>query len=167
MEEFLITSMTYSDMEEKLASHLGSCYREEDWADAKKALFSGDDDNSLSLDNLRALRARHIFQLLSISGIHSGIQPGRSWMNKVDDIANRYAASSSSQVPVPSPPRVPSGNAELLEYDVERPSPPPPVVPIHSQDVVPELPTWLVTVPGQYTISNDVFYPPLIMIFSV
>ena len=100
MEEFLITSMTYPDMEEKLASHLGSRYREEDWADAKKALFSGDDDNSLSLDNLRALRARHISQLSSISGI----QPGRSWMNKVDDIANRYAASSSSQVPVPSPP---------------------------------------------------------------
>lgn len=46
-------------MEEKLESYLGSRYHEIDWRDAKSVLFSGDGDDTLALENLRALKAKY------------------------------------------------------------------------------------------------------------
>ncbi|KAG1858604.1 hypothetical protein C8R48DRAFT_674190 [Suillus tomentosus] len=48
LKEFLDTDMSFGEMQVRLVAHLGSRYREEDWAEAKNLLFSGETDNNLS-----------------------------------------------------------------------------------------------------------------------
>ncbi|KAG2740860.1 hypothetical protein P692DRAFT_20689880, partial [Suillus brevipes Sb2] len=60
LEEYLTSDTSFPQTETKLISHLGSRYREEDWTEAKRALFSADEDNTEALKNLRAIKVRHI-----------------------------------------------------------------------------------------------------------
>ncbi|KAG1794535.1 uncharacterized protein HD556DRAFT_1474554 [Suillus plorans] len=60
LEQYLTTDMTYPQMEETFSAYLGNRYVVDDWKDARDALFSGDDDNSIALANLRALKTSHI-----------------------------------------------------------------------------------------------------------
>ncbi|KAG1728744.1 uncharacterized protein EDB91DRAFT_1085985 [Suillus paluster] len=53
LEEFLTTDMTYSQMEEAFLSYLGNQYSEDDWKESRDALFSGDSDDNVILENLR------------------------------------------------------------------------------------------------------------------
>jgi hypothetical protein len=151
LEEYLTTDMSFPDMEVKLASHLGTRYREEDWAEARTALFSGDEDNSLSLTNLLAIKARHLSSPVKVprpSSV-SNLQRGRSWKSTVDSISQRYsAASGSSQVSAP-PQAIPSVDADM---ESATPSSLTGTETIERSEV-PGLPTWLVTVPCQYIIS--------------
>ncbi|KAG1822070.1 uncharacterized protein BJ212DRAFT_1477899 [Suillus subaureus] len=62
LEQYLTTEMTYPQMEAAFASYLGNRYNADDWKEACDALFSGNDDNSLTLANLLALKARHVPQ---------------------------------------------------------------------------------------------------------
>ncbi|KAG2737355.1 hypothetical protein P692DRAFT_20883658 [Suillus brevipes Sb2] len=60
LEQFLTTDMTYPQMEESFSSYLGDRYVADDWKDARDVLFSGDGNDSISLANLCALKARHM-----------------------------------------------------------------------------------------------------------
>ncbi|KAG2336096.1 hypothetical protein BDR05DRAFT_1006165 [Suillus weaverae] len=60
LERFLTTDLTYGQMEAEFHAYLGSRHRLNDWTDARLALFSGDDNNQLSLSNLLALKRKHI-----------------------------------------------------------------------------------------------------------
>ncbi|KAG2741267.1 hypothetical protein P692DRAFT_20880256 [Suillus brevipes Sb2] len=60
MEDFLTTDMTYPKMEEVFLSYLGDRYAEGEWKEARDALFSGDGDDNVALENLRAVKAKHI-----------------------------------------------------------------------------------------------------------
>lgn len=60
LEQYLTTDMTYPQMEQAFSAYLGNRYVADDWKDARDALFSGDDDNSIALANLRALKTSHI-----------------------------------------------------------------------------------------------------------
>ncbi|KAG1851066.1 hypothetical protein DFJ58DRAFT_729045 [Suillus subalutaceus] len=62
LEQYLTTEMTYPQMEAAFSSYLGNQYNADDWKEAHDALFSGNGDNSLTLANLLALKARHIPQ---------------------------------------------------------------------------------------------------------
>jgi hypothetical protein len=62
LEEFLTTSMTYPQMEEAFQSYLGLRYSEDEWKEARLALFSGDGDDDVALENLRVVKAKHIPQ---------------------------------------------------------------------------------------------------------
>lgn len=48
-------------------SYLGDRYSAEDWKDALAALFSGDGDDGIALENLRALKAIYIPQASAVS----------------------------------------------------------------------------------------------------
>jgi hypothetical protein len=65
MEQFLISDMSYPQMEDAFSSYLGSRYSADDWKDARDALFSGDGDDSIALANLKVLKARHIVHATS------------------------------------------------------------------------------------------------------
>ncbi|KAG2151042.1 uncharacterized protein EDB93DRAFT_1249538 [Suillus bovinus] len=60
LEQYLTTDMTYPQMEQVFSAYLGNQYVADDWNDARDALFSGDDDNSIALANLHALKTSHI-----------------------------------------------------------------------------------------------------------
>jgi hypothetical protein len=60
MEDFLTTDMTYPKMEEVFLSYLGDRYADSKWKEARDALFSGDGDDNVALENLRAVKAKHI-----------------------------------------------------------------------------------------------------------
>ncbi|KAG2029836.1 hypothetical protein BDR03DRAFT_1017858 [Suillus americanus] len=62
LEEFLTTSMTYPQMEEAFQLYLGLRYSEDEWKEARLALFSGDGDDDVALENLRVVKAKHIPQ---------------------------------------------------------------------------------------------------------
>ncbi|KAG1734424.1 uncharacterized protein EDB91DRAFT_1084081 [Suillus paluster] len=93
MEEYLTTNMTFPQMEAKLTSHLGVRYIEADWAEARNALFSADEDTASALDNLRAVKTRHMSSLARISGpsSRSQLQPGCAWMDKMDILGEKFA----------------------------------------------------------------------------
>ncbi|KAG0698977.1 hypothetical protein DFH29DRAFT_877626 [Suillus ampliporus] len=60
LEEFLTTDMMYSQMEEAFLSYLSNQYSEDNWKESRDALFSGDGDDNVALENLRIVKARHI-----------------------------------------------------------------------------------------------------------
>ncbi|KAG1740430.1 uncharacterized protein EDB91DRAFT_1248311 [Suillus paluster] len=59
LEQYLTTNMTYPQIEVSFSSYLGDRYNGDDWKDAHDALFSSDGDDSLALENLLAVKARH------------------------------------------------------------------------------------------------------------
>ncbi|KAG1843215.1 hypothetical protein C8R48DRAFT_678776 [Suillus tomentosus] len=101
MEEYLTTDMSFPQMEAKFMSHLGTQYVEADWAEARNALFSADEDTASALINLRAVKTRHMSSLRPSSS--SQLQPGRAWMNKMDILAEKYAPVHPPPRPVISP----------------------------------------------------------------
>ncbi|KAG2744346.1 hypothetical protein P692DRAFT_20745736 [Suillus brevipes Sb2] len=62
LEDYLTTSMTYPQMEEAFRSYLGVRYSEDEWKEAQHALFSGDGDDDVALENLRVVKAKHMPQ---------------------------------------------------------------------------------------------------------
>lgn len=62
LEEYLTTSMTYPQMEEALLSYLGLRYSEDEWKEARHALFSGNGNDDVALENLHVVKAKHIPQ---------------------------------------------------------------------------------------------------------
>ncbi|KAG2364694.1 hypothetical protein BDR07DRAFT_1482164 [Suillus spraguei] len=60
LEEFLTTDMTYPLMEEAFLSYLGNQYSEDDWKESHNALFSGDGDDKVALENLWVVKAKHM-----------------------------------------------------------------------------------------------------------
>jgi hypothetical protein len=52
--------MTYPQMEVTFLSYLSNRYSEDDWKESRDALFSGDGDDMVALDNLRIVKAKHI-----------------------------------------------------------------------------------------------------------
>ena len=82
--------MMFPQMEEKLESYLEGRYHEMDWKDAKDALFSRDGDDTLALENLHALKAKHMATSLCLSGPSGSCISGSS----------SITASSSIRTPV-------------------------------------------------------------------
>ncbi|KAG1858586.1 hypothetical protein C8R48DRAFT_775023 [Suillus tomentosus] len=60
LRQFLTTNMTMPQMDDALTSYLGDRYFAEDWAEPRRALFSGEGDDDKSLANLDQLMARHV-----------------------------------------------------------------------------------------------------------
>ncbi|KAG2031209.1 hypothetical protein BDR03DRAFT_1016296 [Suillus americanus] len=59
-ECYLTTDLTYGEMEDQFHAYLGNRHRLDNWKDARLALFSGDNDNQLSLSNVLALKRKYI-----------------------------------------------------------------------------------------------------------
>ncbi|KAG1719027.1 hypothetical protein EDD22DRAFT_855130 [Suillus occidentalis] len=103
LEEYLTSEMSFPQLEAKLLSHLGSRYHEADWAEAKRTLFSANEDNVQALANLRAVKARHILPAKVASPLRGTFhQSASAWFDKVADIENRLASNSRLSQPVPS-----------------------------------------------------------------
>jgi hypothetical protein len=121
LEEYLTSDTSFPQTETKLISHLGSRYREEDWTEAKRALFSADEDNTEALKNLRAIKVRHILSPAKVAGPLRGScnQSARAWLDKVADLESRFTQSSGSlrahapPSPPPSPPPPPHTNTTV------------------------------------------------------
>ncbi|KAG2075784.1 hypothetical protein BDR04DRAFT_1149501 [Suillus decipiens] len=62
LEDYLTTSMMYPQMEEAFRSYLGVQYSEDEWKEAQHALFSGDSDDDVALENLHVVKAKHMPQ---------------------------------------------------------------------------------------------------------
>ena len=94
-EEFLTSDMGYGQLADKMKTHLSSRYRWEDWKEIKKVLFSGDGDNGLALQNVRAIRPQYVSLLVpSQSSVSCTPAAGSSrWQNTVDSIASRFGTS--------------------------------------------------------------------------
>lgn len=60
LERYLKSELSYRQAEEGLISYLGDRYREDDWREAKLAVFSGDGDDYEAMNNLMALKRRYI-----------------------------------------------------------------------------------------------------------
>jgi hypothetical protein len=60
MEQFLTTAMTYPDMENAFFAYLGNRYSPDDWAEARDALWSGEGNDELSLENLLRVKDRYL-----------------------------------------------------------------------------------------------------------
>ncbi|KAG1881538.1 hypothetical protein C8R48DRAFT_766558 [Suillus tomentosus] len=60
LQQFLTADMTMPEMDSALASYLGDRYSADDWVEPRRALFSGEGDDSESLVNLNRLMARHV-----------------------------------------------------------------------------------------------------------
>ncbi|KAG1851801.1 hypothetical protein C8R48DRAFT_777751 [Suillus tomentosus] len=60
LERYLKSELSYGQAEEGLISYLGNRYREDDWREAKLAVFSGDGDDYEAMNNLMALKRRYI-----------------------------------------------------------------------------------------------------------
>jgi hypothetical protein len=52
--------MLLSEMDDALAVYLGVCYSADDWVEPRHLLFSGDEDNAKSVENLMALKKTYI-----------------------------------------------------------------------------------------------------------
>ncbi|KAG1795915.1 hypothetical protein EV424DRAFT_1547319 [Suillus variegatus] len=95
--------MSFPQLEAKLLSHLGSRYHEADWAEAKRTLFSANEDNVQALANLRTVKARHILPAKVASPLRGPFhQSASAWFDKVADIENRLTSNSGLSQPVPS-----------------------------------------------------------------
>jgi hypothetical protein len=113
LKEFLDTDMTFGQMQAKLVAHLGSRYREEDWAEAKGLLFSGETDNDLSWSNVCKVIEHHMLLPAEFGGpsSRSNLQPRQAWQDTVDSLYDRFITNDtrSSRVRAPTPsPLVPS-----------------------------------------------------------
>jgi len=103
LEEYLISEMNFPQLEAKLVSHLGSCYHEEDWAEATHALFSANEDNVQALANLRAVKAWHILPAKLAAPLRGSFhQSACTWFDKVAEIESRFTSSPGLSQPVPS-----------------------------------------------------------------
>jgi len=60
LEQFLTTSMWLPEMDDALVTYLGDRYSPDDWVEPRRILFSGDEDDAKSLENLRVLREMYI-----------------------------------------------------------------------------------------------------------
>ncbi|KAG0697354.1 hypothetical protein DFH29DRAFT_878763 [Suillus ampliporus] len=60
LEQYLRSELSYGQAEEGLTSYLGDRYREDDWREAKLAVFSGDSDDDEAIHNLISLKRRYI-----------------------------------------------------------------------------------------------------------
>ncbi|KAG2115327.1 uncharacterized protein F5147DRAFT_769787 [Suillus discolor] len=69
LKEFLDTDMAFGQMQAKLVAHLGSQYREEDWAEAKSLLFSGETDNNMSWSNVCKVIEHHMLLPAEFGGV--------------------------------------------------------------------------------------------------
>lgn len=78
LKEFLDTDMSFGEMQARLVVHLGLQYREEDWAEAKNLLFSGETDNNLSWSNVCKVIEHHMMLPTKFGGhsSRSNLQPG-------------------------------------------------------------------------------------------
>lgn len=103
LEAYLTSEMSFPQLEAKLLSHLGSRYHEADWAEAKRTLFSANEDNVQALANLRTVKARHILPAKVASPLRGPFhQSASAWFDKVADIENRLTSNSGLSQPVPS-----------------------------------------------------------------
>jgi hypothetical protein len=59
-ETFLTSTSSYGDVLEKVKGYLGEDFIESEWSEATTALFSGDEDNELSLANFRNVKAKYL-----------------------------------------------------------------------------------------------------------
>ncbi|KAG1721948.1 uncharacterized protein EDB91DRAFT_1256292 [Suillus paluster] len=77
LERYLtIESMTYEETEREFAAYLGKRHHLLDWTEARLALFSGDDDDQLSLFNLLQVKAKYITDASSSSNASSSTSTG-------------------------------------------------------------------------------------------
>lgn len=60
LKQYLLTDMTYPEMDDALVLYLGDQYSASDWEEARHALFSGDSDIGLCLKNLDTVMLKHI-----------------------------------------------------------------------------------------------------------
>lgn len=60
LEQFLTTSMSLPEMDDALVAYLGDRYSTDDWVEPRRILFSGDENDAKSLENLRVLREMYI-----------------------------------------------------------------------------------------------------------
>ncbi|KAG2746207.1 hypothetical protein P692DRAFT_20738667 [Suillus brevipes Sb2] len=67
MVQFLTTAMTYPEMEDAFfanegvsTAYLGDRYSPDDWAEARDALWSGEGNDELSLENLLRVKDRYL-----------------------------------------------------------------------------------------------------------
>jgi hypothetical protein len=79
MEDFLTTDMTYPKMEENFSSYLGDQYAEDEWKEAQDVLFSSDGDNNVTLENLHAVKAKHISPASCVPKDHSVMDRRLCW----------------------------------------------------------------------------------------
>jgi hypothetical protein len=60
-EHFLTSKATsYEDMLTRIKDYLGNRFSVDEWREATNALFSGDEDDTVSLTNFRIVRAKHL-----------------------------------------------------------------------------------------------------------
>lgn len=59
-ETFLTSTSSYGDVLAKVRGYLGEEFVESEWSEATTALFSGDEDNELSLANFRIVKAKYL-----------------------------------------------------------------------------------------------------------
>jgi hypothetical protein len=52
MEQFLTTTMMYPEMEDAFFAYLGNRYSPDEWVEARDALWSGEGNDEVSLENL-------------------------------------------------------------------------------------------------------------------
>ncbi|KAG1738459.1 hypothetical protein EDD22DRAFT_852065 [Suillus occidentalis] len=83
LKQYLLTDMTYPEMDDALVSYLGDQYSASDWEEARQALFSGDGDIDFCLKNLDTVMAKHIPPLKNSK---SGGQP----LHKRSRLENSY-----------------------------------------------------------------------------
>jgi hypothetical protein len=86
--------MNFPQTEAKFVSHLGSQYREEDWTEAIRALFSADEDNIQALQNLRAVKARHVLSTAKVAEPSGGSYHQSAWLEKVAELEGRFTSNS-------------------------------------------------------------------------
>ncbi|KAG2109826.1 hypothetical protein DEU56DRAFT_920264 [Suillus clintonianus] len=66
MEQFLTTTMTYSEMEDAFYTYLGDRYSPDDWAEARDALWSGEGNDEVSLENLLRVKDKYLPRVSSV-----------------------------------------------------------------------------------------------------
>ncbi|KAG2067229.1 hypothetical protein BDR04DRAFT_1120628 [Suillus decipiens] len=60
MEQFLTTAMMYPEMEDVFFAYLGDQYSPHEWVEARDALWSGEGNNEVSLENLLCVKDRYL-----------------------------------------------------------------------------------------------------------
>ncbi|KAG2124760.1 hypothetical protein BD769DRAFT_1669255 [Suillus cothurnatus] len=97
-EEYLTTHMTFPQIEAKLMLHLGNWYVEPDWAEARNALFSANEDTVSALENLHAIKAQHMSSLarVTVPSSRSQLHPGCAWIDKMDILSEKFTPAYDS-----------------------------------------------------------------------
>ncbi|KAG1717282.1 uncharacterized protein EDB91DRAFT_1259934 [Suillus paluster] len=131
LKEFLDTDMGFGQMQARLLAHLGSQYREEDWAEAKSLLFS--------------VGSFHAYDLLEVEFSDDPMSSAH-WESVLDAIREANTPEDKLQVftRLTSTPSAASNKPPRKVGVIEEPT-------SITQDVetmpAPDLPMWLVTVP--------------------